>query len=83
MNTHLKTVKMTPKNKSTVSLDTLAIRGPNVRYFVLPGTYLAGKKEDREGKGADLYSSSRFSLTIIHFQQSLVTGFQPPSQSRT
>lgn len=37
MNTHLKTVKMTPKNKSTVTVDTLAIRGPNIRYFVLPG----------------------------------------------
>jgi small nuclear ribonucleoprotein D1 len=37
MNTHLKTVKMTPKNRSTVTVDTLAIRGPNIRYFVLPG----------------------------------------------
>ncbi|KAG7571400.1 hypothetical protein FFLO_00583 [Filobasidium floriforme] len=36
MNTHLKTVKMTPKNRSTVTVDTLAIRGPNIRYFVLP-----------------------------------------------
>jgi hypothetical protein len=39
MNTHLKTVKMTPKNRSTVTVDTLAIRGPNIRYFVLPGKF--------------------------------------------
>jgi hypothetical protein len=39
MNTHLKTVKMTPKNRSTVTVDTLAIRGPNIRYFVLPGEF--------------------------------------------
>jgi small nuclear ribonucleoprotein D1 len=37
MNTHLKTVKMTVKNRPTVSLETLAIRGNNVRYFTLPG----------------------------------------------
>ncbi|GHJ84346.1 hypothetical protein NliqN6_0748 [Naganishia liquefaciens] len=36
MNTHLKTVKMTVKNRPTVSLETLAIRGNNVRYFTLP-----------------------------------------------
>ncbi|KAJ9114896.1 Small nuclear ribonucleoprotein Sm D1 [Naganishia adeliensis] len=37
MNTHLKTVKMTVKNRPTVSLETLAIRGNNIRYFTLPG----------------------------------------------
>ncbi len=36
MNTHLKTVKMTLKNKEPVNLDTLSIRGNNVRYFILP-----------------------------------------------
>lgn len=36
MNTHLKTVKMTLKNKSPVSLDTLSIRGSNIRYYILP-----------------------------------------------
>ena len=36
MNTHLKTVKMTLKNKSPVSRDTLSIRGSNIRYFILP-----------------------------------------------
>ncbi|KAI0295733.1 hypothetical protein BC826DRAFT_1091309 [Russula brevipes] len=36
MNTHLKTVKMTMRNRDPVSLDSLSIRGNNVRYFVLP-----------------------------------------------
>eukprot|EP01117_Protostelium_nocturnum_P002897 TRINITY_DN13820_c0_g1_i1.p1 TRINITY_DN13820_c0_g1~~TRINITY_DN13820_c0_g1_i1.p1 ORF type:complete len:120 (+),score=27.50 TRINITY_DN13820_c0_g1_i1:106-465(+) len=38
MNTHLKTVKMTPKGKNSVSLETLSIRGNNIRYFILPDT---------------------------------------------
>ena len=36
MNTHLKTVKMTLKNRDPVQLDTLSIRGNNIRYFILP-----------------------------------------------
>lgn len=36
MNTHLKTVKMTVKNKDPVQLDSLSIRGNNIRYFILP-----------------------------------------------
>merc|ERR1719510_2131926 len=36
MNTHLKSVKMTIKNREPVSLDTLTIRGNNIRYFILP-----------------------------------------------
>jgi len=36
MNTHLKSVKMTLKNKDPVQLDTLSIRGNNLRYFILP-----------------------------------------------
>ncbi|KAJ7291852.1 hypothetical protein C8J57DRAFT_1044777 [Mycena rebaudengoi] len=36
MNTHLKTVKMTARNRDPVSLDALSIRGNNIRYFVLP-----------------------------------------------
>ncbi|KAG2151563.1 uncharacterized protein EDB93DRAFT_1138103 [Suillus bovinus] len=36
MNTYLKTVKMTARNREPTSLDTLSIRGNNVRYFVLP-----------------------------------------------
>ena len=36
MNTHLKTVKMTARNRDLTSLDSLSIRGNNIRYFVLP-----------------------------------------------
>jgi small nuclear ribonucleoprotein D1 len=36
MNTHLKSVKMTLKNKDPVQLETLSIRGSNIRYFILP-----------------------------------------------
>lgn len=36
MNTHLKAVKLILKNKETVQLDTLTIRGNNIRYFILP-----------------------------------------------
>ena len=36
MNTHLKAVKMTLKNKEPVQLETLSIQGNNIRYFILP-----------------------------------------------
>ncbi|KAJ3816770.1 Sm-like ribonucleoprotein, partial [Lentinula raphanica] len=36
MNTHLKTVKLSTRTREPVSLDTLSIRGNNIRYFVLP-----------------------------------------------
>ena len=36
MNTHLKQVKMALKGKDPVALDTLSIRGSNIRYFILP-----------------------------------------------
>ncbi|GAA5943113.1 small nuclear ribonucleoprotein Sm D1 [Sporobolomyces koalae] len=36
MNTHLKTVKMTVRNREPQSLETLAIRGNTVRYYILP-----------------------------------------------
>ena len=36
MNTHLKSVKMTIKGRDPISLDTLSLRGNNIRYFVLP-----------------------------------------------
>ncbi|XP_072013301.1 small nuclear ribonucleoprotein Sm D1-like [Amphiura filiformis] len=36
MNTHLKSVKMTIKNREPVQLDALSIRGNNIRYFILP-----------------------------------------------
>ncbi|KAI5118486.1 hypothetical protein M0805_003518 [Coniferiporia weirii] len=65
MNTHLKTVKMTMRNRDPQSLDSLSIRGNNIRYFVLPDalpldTLLVDdapkpkggrKKDDARGRG--------------------------------
>ncbi|PHZ10888.1 Sm-like ribonucleoprotein [Rhizopus microsporus ATCC 52813] len=36
MNTHLKTVKMTIKNRDPISLDSLSIRGNTIRCVILP-----------------------------------------------
>lgn len=36
MNTSLRAVKMTPKGRDTVSLDTINIRGSTIRYYILP-----------------------------------------------
>mmetsp|Transcript_64112 Transcript_64112/g.150892 ORF Transcript_64112/g.150892 Transcript_64112/m.150892 type:complete len:123 (+) Transcript_64112:215-583(+) len=36
MNTHLKAVKLTMRNKAPVPLEQLSIRGTNIRYFLLP-----------------------------------------------
>jgi len=38
MNTHLKSVKMTLKNRDPVNLEQLSIRGNNIRYYILPET---------------------------------------------
>lgn len=36
MNTHLKSVKMTIKGRDPIALDTLSLRGNNIRYYILP-----------------------------------------------
>ena len=36
MNTHLKTVKLTPKGKNPITMDHLSVRGNNIRYYILP-----------------------------------------------
>merc|ERR1712195_206403 len=38
MNTHLKAVKLTLKGKEAQTLDSLSIRGNNIRYYILPDT---------------------------------------------
>ena len=38
MNTHLKVVKMKPKNRDEMNLETLSIRGNQIRYYILPDT---------------------------------------------
>ncbi|GAM83191.1 hypothetical protein ANO11243_011770 [Dothideomycetidae sp. 11243] len=36
MNTALRTVKMTPRGREPISLDSINIRGSMIRYFILP-----------------------------------------------
>lgn len=36
MNTHLKSVKLTVRNREPQQLDSLSIRGNNIRYYILP-----------------------------------------------
>ena len=36
MNTALRAVKMTPKGRDPISLDTINIRGSMIRYYILP-----------------------------------------------
>lgn len=68
MNTHLKAVKMTVKNRDPVQLDSLSIRGNNIRYYILPDalpleTFLvddtpkAKAKKKQEAKGQSLLYS--------------------------
>jgi len=74
MNTHLKSVKMTVKNKDPVQLETLSIRGSNIRYFILPDslpldTLLiddAPKARGRGGRGGD--RGGKFIFEIILYR---------------
>jgi small nuclear ribonucleoprotein D1 len=36
MNTALRAVRMTPKGRDPIAMDTLNIRGSTIRYFILP-----------------------------------------------
>lgn len=36
MNTALRAVKMTPKGRDPISLDTINIRGSTIRFYILP-----------------------------------------------
>lgn len=38
MNMHMKSVKMTVKGRNQVQMETLSIRGNNIRHVVLPDT---------------------------------------------
>lgn len=73
MNTHLKTVKMTIKNRDPVQLDTLSLRGNNIRHYILPDSLpletlliddtpkaKAKKKEAARG----IYQSASYSFLI-------------------
>ncbi|EIM88738.1 Sm-like ribonucleoprotein [Stereum hirsutum FP-91666 SS1] len=72
MNTHLKTVKMTARNRDPSSLDSLSIRGNNIRYFVLPDSLpldtllvddapkpKSKKRDDARGRGRGARGADR------------------------
>ncbi|KAJ7237585.1 Sm-like ribonucleoprotein [Mycena rebaudengoi] len=64
MNTHLKTVKMTARNRDPASLDALSIRGNNIRYFVLPDalpldTLLVDDAPKPKGRKKDALEAAR------------------------
>ncbi len=76
MNTHLKAVKMTVKNRDPVQLETLSIRGNNIRYYILPDSLpletlllddspkAKAKKKDASGRGM-LHTYYTFRLYLL------------------
>lgn len=61
MNTHLKTVRLTMRNRDPVPLDSLSIRGNTIRYYILPDSIPVDTlliddapkaKKKKEGEGA-------------------------------
>ena len=77
MNTHLKAVKMTVKNRDPVQLETLSIRGNNIRYYILPDSLpletlllddspkAKAKKKDAGGRGEFQYFLFNLLLMLI------------------
>lgn len=73
MNTHLKTVKMTVKNRDPVSLDSLSIRGNTIRCVILPDslpldTLLIDDSPKSKKKTEGIYKKKKiyFGLTDFH-----------------
>nr|CAH8846978.1 unnamed protein product [Trichobilharzia regenti] len=70
MNTHLRSVTLTLKNRDALHLDTLTVRGNNIRYFILPeslplDTLLIDegppkRKPGREGNIGSLFFPGKF-----------------------
>ena len=77
MNTHLKAVKMTVKNRDPVQLETLSIRGNNIRYYILPDSLpletlllddspkAKAKKKDASGRGKTFTFKTIMYLLLI------------------
>jgi hypothetical protein len=82
MNTHLKTVKMTIKNKNPVQLDSLSIRGNNIRYYILPeslpiDTLLVeepprAKGRKREASMLQKLCSKPFKISLLSWTLSII-----------
>lgn len=77
MNTHLRSVKMTVKNRDPVSLDTLSIRGNNIRYYILPDslpldTLLIDDAPKRRGRGRGGPRGYHLLLTLLTLLTQLI-----------
>eukprot|EP01133_Synstelium_polycarpum_P003437 gene3437-3902_t len=91
MNTHLKTVKLTLKGKNPVNLDTLSIRGNNIRYYILPeslnlGTLLvddAPKKPKKKTLTTDKPAPTRGGMRGGRGGGSVIMGKLSKSQQNT
>lgn len=71
MNTHLKSVKMTIKNRDPIQLDTLSIRGNNIRYYLLPDslpldTLLIDDTPKSKGRGRGTREMGRSPSCLWH-----------------
>lgn len=72
MNTHLRAVKMTVKNKDPVSLDSLSIRGNNIRYFILPDSLpldtllIDDSPKSKSKKKAGMFFSTRINVVPFY-----------------
>lgn len=71
MNTHLKSVKMTVKDKATITLDTLSLRGNNIRYYILPeniplDTLLVDDTPKAKAKKREGRSSVEWCLVLVY-----------------
>lgn len=90
MNTHLKAVKMTVKNRDPVQLETLSIRGNNIRYYILPDSLpletlllddspkAKAKKKDASGRGKVLSHSFHPVFVFNHFCVRMVSSRKRP-----
>lgn len=73
MNTHLKAVKMTLKNREPTQLESLSIRGNNIRYFILPDslpldTLLVDIEPKIKSKKREAGEWTQFSMHICDHQ---------------
>lgn len=74
MNTHLKNVKLTLKNKNPTTLDSLSIRGNTVRYFLLPDSLNldALLVDDTKKKPAGAWNAKPADMEAVQARDSLV-----------
>lgn len=81
MNTHLKAVKLTVKNRAPVQCDSLTVRGNNIRYYILPDALplenlLVDDTPKTKGKKKDMARGGNLPTTYLSFRLWLKFHFQ-------